>query len=162
MFVSLGVSYSVKCYLMFALIIGDIAMNTVTEHSVTLSSVIILCVVQCVLRLAQVFTLLITLTSTLVYHYGLFIPIIRNFYPPFIIIVVSFVLTIAVRVDRIAYVLSDDGDALAALSIWSGDGFYSAFVLHNIVSVVYYTSMLTAMFDCGNPVLYAAAPWIDK
>lgn len=96
----LRTKYAVKQYLILAMIIVDLALNTVIDSKSSKVSVVAMMVVQGVMRILALFTMFLFMWETFVFKYGLLGALCQRFKLMFIIWPISFALLLAVRIYR--------------------------------------------------------------
>jgi hypothetical protein len=146
--------YLIKHILLIICILVDISINSSVDQSNDQISLIGLTIAQCIIRLCSLFLLFIFMSSTFVFKYGLLGVLCARFRLVFLSFLISLAFTLSLRVSRI---LDIDNSS----SLWSNSYYIPIYVLHNLLSCVYYMSLLQAAFDLANPNLFKPNEWIN-
>lgn len=134
----------------------DLGINSATDHSAAIGSVIGYTVVQIIVRLCSLFLVFMFMWRTFVFRYGLLGQLFKRFRLLFIVLPVSLAFTLAIRISRIIAVGSK-----TPVELWDESYYLPLFIIHNLFSILYYFFVLKAAFDLADPALYKAEQWIN-
>lgn len=154
----LRTSYSLKQVAILAFLVVDLSLNTVIDSQSEKVGVLSMMGAQGVVRIMSLFIMLLFMWNTFVFKYGLLGALCKRFKLLFVMFPLSFVFLVAVRIYR-GTQLFDNHDVI---EIWSNNDYHGVYVVHNLLSIAYYVSLLQSTFDLGNPAFYKASHWLER
>ncbi|KAJ1629937.1 transmembrane protein 138-domain-containing protein [Pavlovales sp. CCMP2436] len=149
-------SYVGKVATLYAMLLADAILNAVTDTSVnTLELVVFVTFLQVLLRFLSLMLLFLLATATLLFRSGMLDVLLRQFANVLGVSALSLLLCLGTRAFRII-LLSNNTPPEAYFQY---DGYFALYVVHNLISVLFYHMAISATFRLSDPVFYDARVW---
>lgn len=145
-----------KNYVLFALMLLDIALNGQIDHQNESLNIVLLVAAQFFNRLLMMFSMFTLMWSTFLVRHGLIGFLCSRFKWVFIITPVSFCVTIGFHVQQLIKALTGTD----IIESWEDSGTHWFYVAHNIVTLLYYAVTVAAAFELGDPTYYKPHTWL--
>mmetsp|Transcript_12941 Transcript_12941/g.38025 ORF Transcript_12941/g.38025 Transcript_12941/m.38025 type:complete len:169 (+) Transcript_12941:215-721(+) len=149
-------SYVGKVAGLYVLLFVDATLNAITDTQVnSLELVVFVAFLQILLRFLALMLIFLLATNTLLFKAGMLDVLLRQFANVLSVSVLGLLLILGLRVWRILLLFFGSEPA----TFFASDGYFAMYVLHNLLSVLYYHLTIAATFRLSDPSFYDPTVW---